>query len=254
MDGFLNYCQKWMRFDRKRSVWQGKMALTGMLFCGLAVPVWGQSEKVPDASSVPVTQEDSHDAMMLDSTCMDLSPSCNPFPSRPFSETFSDPFWMSAPGLDGVDRGWMGHPCGWWPLHAGFNAQFTFSATMGWGKHAPSGVGFGQHVAFAWAQSITPRLSVAAGIFAQHLDWGPWKLTDIGVGAVVAYEASDRLRLYGYLSQSVTPVHDTRPYGLFSPFSPYGLPSGRYPTRIGGMAELKIGENAFFSISVEHTH
>lgn len=135
-----------------------------------------------------------------------------------------------------------------WRLHEGFNAQFGLSLTAGLGKHAPKGVGFGQTAAFAYVMPINKRLSLAAGLSAANFDWGMWRLTNVGVGGVLAYKVNDNINLYAYGQKSFLPRATT--YGQLSKMSfPvfYSLPS----SRIGAAAEFKIGKNAMIGVSVE---
>lgn len=135
-----------------------------------------------------------------------------------------------------------------WRLHEGFNAQFGLSLTAGLGKHAPKGVGFGQTAAFAYVVPINSRLSIAAGLSAANFDWGMWRMTNVGVGGVLAYKVNEVVNLYAYGQKSFLPRATT--YGQLSkmPFPVfYSLPS----SRIGAAAEFKIGKNAMIGISVE---
>ena len=135
-----------------------------------------------------------------------------------------------------------------WRLHEGFNAQFGLSLTAGLGKHSPKGVGFGQTAAFAYVAPITNRLSVAAGVTAANFDWGMWRVTNVGLGGVLAYKVNDNINLYAYGQKSFLPRATTyqqlskMPFPIF-----YSAPS----SRIGAAAEFKIGKNAMIGVSVE---
>lgn len=159
------------------------------------------------------------------------------------------PLDVCAPGLDGLHPWWGGLYGTAWRLHEGFNAQFSLSTSFAFGRHAPRGAGFGQSAAFAYARPLTDRLTVAASIYGQNMDWGAYHLRDVGVGAVVAYRATDRLNLYGYVTHSIMPRTDAmrRQGCLLSPFDDTAR------TRIGAMAEWKLGESTTIGISVEHT-
>lgn len=135
----------------------------------------------------------------------------------------------------------------WW-LHEGFNAQFSLSATMAFGKHAPSGVGFGQTAAFAYLAPITPRLSFGAGIYATNMDWGGWRRTDVGIGGMLAYKLTDRINLYAYGAKTFLPqaTFDKFRRDAFPLFLD-GLPRDRF----GAAAEFKIGNNAVIGVCVE---
>jgi len=161
-----------------------------------------------------------------------------------------------APSLDFGGYGWGGFaplsPDGldWgWRLHKGFNAQLSMSVSAAFGKHAPRGIGFGQTAAFAWLQPITPRLSVAAGVFASNMDWGAWRQTNVGVMGAVAYQATDRINLYVYGAKTFLP----RTANLRNRHTPFPIFFDQLRDRIGAAAEFKIGENASIGVSVERS-
>lgn len=141
------------------------------------------------------------------------------------------------------------HPYGWgsgWRLREGFNAQLDLSMTAAFGRHAPGGVGFGQNISLAYAKTLDQRWAVAVGLNARNMDWGSFNRQEAGMSAVVRYQASDWLNLYGYAFQKLTP--SSRP--LFYGFSPYyGMESP--DTRIGAAAEIKLGKNAVLNMSVD---
>ena len=151
--------------------------------------------------------------------------------------------WMHGVGLDGWGGGLYGVG---WRLHEGFNAQLGLSTSFGVGRNRMKGVGFGQSAAFAYALPIGKRWSVAASLYAHNMDWGNYHLRDVGVGAVAAFRATERINLYGYVTHSFVQPDWQRAGCLYSPFMDY------VRTRVGAMAEFKIGENAFFGISFEH--
>ena len=155
----------------------------------------------------------------------------------------------TAPGSAGLDGccGWCGGLYGiGWRLHEGFNAQLGLSTSFGVGRNRMKGVGFGQSAAFAYALPIGKRWSVAASLYAQNMDWGNYHLRDVGVGAVAAFRATERINLYGYVTHSFVRPDWQRAGCLYSPFMDY------VRTRVGAMAEFKIGENTFIGISLEH--
>lgn len=156
-------------------------------------------------------------------------------------------FSLAAPGFDGCSPWFMGTYGPSWNLHEGFNAQLSMSISAGLGKHAPSGVGFGQSAAFAYALPLNKRFSLAAGVYAQNMDWGAYHNTDVGFSAVLGYKVNDVVSLYAYGTKSVKPKDDFRNVGYFPLYMDY------VRDRIGAMAEFKIGENAAIQISVEHS-
>ncbi len=151
---------------------------------------------------------------------------------------------LGAPGLDGCapwDYGLYGPT---WRLHEGFNAQFALSLTAAFGHGAPSGVGFGQSAALAYALPLGKRFDVAAGVYAAHLDWGGYQRTEGGFAALLRYRLTDRVSLYAYGSKRFLPTRHLR-----QDFFPLYLPAPK--DRIGAMAEFKIGSNAMIQVSVE---
>ncbi len=163
------------------------------------------------------------------------------------SRYFAPALTLGAYGLGGLSPWTTSFDGTSWRLHEGFNAQFGMSVSAAFGKHAPKGVGFGQTAAFAYVQPITPKLSVAAGLFASNYDWGAWRRTDVGFGAVVAYEVNDRINLYAYGSKSFLPKNNGFQFRR-DPF-PVFLEQAR--DRIGAAAEFKLGNNAMIGVSVE---
>lgn len=139
-----------------------------------------------------------------------------------------------------------GFPCGGWRLHEGFNAQLGMSLSVGVGRHAPRGAGFGQNAAFAYVLPLSRRFSAAAGVMVDRLDWGRYSYTDASVAAALRFEATERFSLYAYAAHSLTPASH-RPWSYLR--DPFSAPPRE---RVGVMGELKLGENAMISVSVEH--
>ena len=163
-------------------------------------------------------------------------------------ETYTEPALplldLGAPGLDGCapwDYGLYGPA---WRLHEGFNAQFALSLTAAFGRGAPSGVGFGQSAALAYALPLGKRFDMAAGVYAAHLDWGGYQRTEGGFAALLRYRLTDRVSLYAYGTKRFLPSHNLR-----QDFFPLYLPAPK--DRLGAMAEFKIGNNAMIQVSVE---
>ena len=145
-----------------------------------------------------------------------------------------------APYYDGaLDTGWE--------LHQGFNAQFSMGMTCGFGKNRIKGVGFGQTAAFAYVQPVTPKFSIAGGIYATNFDWGPWHTTDVGISGVLADQLTDRLSVYAFGSKSFIPKQNNlRTHSLSVPM--YWM---RPNNRFGAAAEYKFSEHFKMGISVE---
>ena len=157
------------------------------------------------------------------------------------------PYLMVAPGLDGCNPWLFGTYAPSWQLHEGFNAQLSMSVMAGFGKHAPKGVGFGQSGTFAYALPIGKHFSVAAGVYAQNFDWGPWHRTDVGIAAAFGYHINERISFYAYATKSFLPKTTPQPsFGI--PYYDWALRD-----RIGAMAEFKVGQNATIGVSVEYS-
>lgn len=148
---------------------------------------------------------------------------------------------IASPALPDVFSGWR--------LHQGFNGQLGLSVTAGAGRHAPKGVGFGQTAVFAYVLPITPKLSLAAGLYARNTDWGGWRSTDAGIAGSIAYHPNDRVDLYLYGTKSFLPRDGRNAYGGFG--EPW---IDNFKDRIGAAAEFKIGENARIGVSLEYGH
>lgn len=128
-----------------------------------------------------------------------------------------------------------------WELHKGFNASIGMNVTFSPSKYAPSGVGFGQDVAFMYALPVNNRLSVAAGLYATNMNWGFINYRNIGIAGVAAFKLNDKITLYGYGNKSLMPQR--------SPMY-YPLPNFA-PDKFGGMINFKIGESSSISFGVE---
>ena len=109
---------------------------------------------------------------------------------------------------------------GSWSLHPGLNVQFGMSASVAFGKHAPSGVGFGQNVALAYVKPVSTRLLFAAGVFA-----------------------TEKLDVYAYATASLVPKSAL----LWSPY--YWDAPAKY--RVGMGANWKVSDSFSLGLSVE---
>lgn len=152
-------------------------------------------------------------------------------------------------GLGGYSPLYGGFGDGTWRLHEGFNAQFGLSLSAAFGHNAPRGVGFGQTAAFAYLAPVTKRLGIGAGVFASNLDWGMYRQTDVGIGAVLAYRVNENINLYAYGTKNFLPRSTRFPLHSFDGIHPFFFEQLR--DRIGAAAEFKIGEKTMIGISVE---
>lgn len=154
-----------------------------------------------------------------------------------------------------------------WPLHQGFNAQLSMNVTTAFGKGAPSGVGFGQSIALAYAAPVSKKVNVAVGVHAQNMDWGTYHHNNVGVSAAVTYRPNENVYVTGYVVKNFGPrrvrptytpcasLYPLRPASLaFGPqrFSPHPYLYDDFSTRIGASADFKIGEHSYIHVSFEH--
>ena len=166
--------------------------------------------------------------------------------SLPLLPATPTPLFCSPLGYAWAPDYWGGTP---WRLHEGMNAQVGMSLSVGLGKHAPSGVGFGQSLAMAYALPLNGRFTVAAGVYAHHMDWGGWRSTDAGVAGIVGYKVSDTVSLYAYGSKTFLPKEND----LRFRHNAFPLYWGEPKERVGAAAEFKLGENGLIGVSVEHS-
>ena len=132
---------------------------------------------------------------------------------------------------------------GAWNLHHGLNAQVGMSLSVGLGQNRLRDVGFGQTAALAYALPLGKRWFGAAGLYAGNMDWGSYHSTDVGIGAMVAYQANEKLWLYGYATKQLNELA----------LSPHLCPLQFVPQgdRMGLGMDLKLSEYASIQINVE---
>lgn len=148
-----------------------------------------------------------------------------------------------------------------WSLHEGFNASVGFSVSAGLGKNRPKGVGFGEHLAAAYAMPFgkDKRWIGAFGVYADRLDWGSYRRVEAGVAGILGYNVNDWCNLYVYGAYNFVPGRDNGPnpyalrypYGMMDfgyPFDPFG----NVKARIGAAAEFKVGNAASITVAFEH--
>lgn len=152
----------------------------------------------------------------------------------------------------------LGGP-GMWSLHEGLNANVGFSVSVGLGKHSPSGAGFGEHFAAAYATPFgkDKRWVGALGFYVNRLDWDRFHNTEAGVAGLLGYRVNDRCSVYAYGTYNFLPdlSHGPNPYvmrygaypggwGTAYPFDPYS----QLRSSIGAAVEFKLGDDAFWSL------
>lgn len=215
------------------------------LLAALAVPAAAQ-----EVNSLPKLADELLEEVHCDSaaTALIAAPAetdslLQPVPYRPL--VLCTPWGLGDPGM--------------WSLHEGLNANVGFSVSVGLGKNSPSGAGFGEHFAAAYATSFGKykRWVGALGFYVNRLDWDRFHNTEAGVAGLLGYHVNDRCSLYAYGNYNILP---TSPHGL----TPYAMRYGVYPggwgtaypfdpysqlrSSIGAAVEFKLGDDAFWSL------
>ena len=134
-----------------------------------------------------------------------------------------------------------------WQLHSGLNVSLGASVSAQFGKHARSGVGFGQSISAMYAMPLSERASLAVGGYFNNLSWGRDNFREAGLSAVFGYQFDEHWEAYIYAQKSLTNNHQA-PLPLYSSmYSLGGLHNG-WGDRIG--ATVRYNFNPSFSIEV----
>lgn len=134
-----------------------------------------------------------------------------------------------------------------WQLHSGLNVSLGASVSAQFGKHARSGVGFGQSISAMYAMPLSERASLAVGGYFNNLSWGRDNFREAGLSAVFGYQFDEQWEAYIYAQKSLTNNHQA-PLPLYSSmYSLGGLHNG-WGDRIG--AAVRYNFNPSFSIEV----
>lgn len=134
-----------------------------------------------------------------------------------------------------------------WQLHRGLNVSLGASVSAQFGKHARSGVGFGQSISAMYAMPLSERASLAVGGYFNNLSWGRDNFREAGLSAVFGYQFDEHWEAYIYAQKSLTNNHQA-PLPLYSSmYSLGGLHNG-WGDRIG--AAVRYNFNPSFSIEV----
>ena len=134
-----------------------------------------------------------------------------------------------------------------WQLHSGLNVSLGASVSAQFGKHARSGVGFGQSISAMYAMPLSERASLAVGGYFNNLSWGRDNFREAGLSAVFGYQFDEHWEAYIYAQKSLTNNHKA-PLPLYSSmYSLGGLHNG-WGDRIG--AAVRYNFNPSFSIEV----
>lgn len=128
-----------------------------------------------------------------------------------------------------------------WELHSGFNASLTMGVTCSLGKNRFPGVAFGTGLAGMYAIPITPRFTVAAGGFLNHITWQGRGGVDFGISGLAGYQLTDKISIYAYGSKTL----------VRNAFCPPFLYDDYYTDRLGGMIHFDVSDKFSFSVSVE---
>lgn len=128
-----------------------------------------------------------------------------------------------------------------WELHSGFNASLTMGVTCSLGKNRFPGVAFGTGLAGMYAFPVTPRFTVAAGGFLNHITWQGRGGVDFGFSGLAGYQLTDKISIYAYGSKTL----------VRNAFCPPFLYDDYYTNRLGGMIHFNVTDNFSFSVSVE---
>lgn len=128
-----------------------------------------------------------------------------------------------------------------WELHSGFNASLTMGVTCSLGKNRFPGVAFGTGLAGMYAIPITPRFTVAAGGFLNHITWQGRGGVDFGISGLAGYQLTDKISIYAYGSKTL----------VRNAFCPPFFYDDYYTDRLGGMIHFDVSDKFSFSVSVE---
>lgn len=128
-----------------------------------------------------------------------------------------------------------------WELHSGFNASLTMGVTCSLGKNRFPGVAFGTGLAGMYAFPVTPRFTVAAGGFLNHITWQGRGGVDFGISGLAGYQLTDKISIYAYGSKTL----------VRNAFCPPFLYDDYYTDRLGGMIHFDVSDKFSFSVSVE---
>lgn len=131
------------------------------------------------------------------------------------------------------------------PLHQGLNATVGMNLRMAFGKYAPQGVGFGQNLGLTYLHPLNKRLTLAVGLYANHLQWDNYDHTAMGVSAQLAYAVHPRISLSAYAMKRLT----NTPTFSYLDYSPFCVdPKERY----GVAVDFKISPSFKVGLSCEY--
>lgn len=139
-----------------------------------------------------------------------------------------------------------------YPLHDGLNVSVGMRVESEFGKHARSGVGFGQTVSATYLHPLSKHLWLTAGGYIDHVYWGGDSYTAAGLHGELDYQFDPHWAAYIYGQKSF--VHDGGlVYGRFGgtgygrAFSPFNYDA--LNDKLG--AGVRWTPNPSFSVEVQ---
>jgi hypothetical protein len=139
-----------------------------------------------------------------------------------------------------------------YPLHEGLNVSLGMRVESEFGKHARSGVGFGQTVSATYLKPLTKHLWLTAGGYIDHVLWGGDSYTSAGINGELDYQFDPHWAAYLYGQKTF--VHDGGfMYGRFggtgygSVYSPFNIDA--LSDKLG--AGVRWTPNPSFSLQVQ---
>ena len=133
-------------------------------------------------------------------------------------------------------------PLSFWnplPLHTGLNAQLSLSTMVAFGKHSPSGVGFGRSVSVVYASPLSKGFSYTLGLNSEGINWGGYRYNVATVGGSLNYTADNRwiFSIEGYKD-----LANRSAFNAYRPFHP--------DSYVGGAVGYKFNDSLFLQVSV----
>ncbi|MBF0961318.1 MAG: hypothetical protein HXK20_04415, partial [Alloprevotella tannerae] len=89
--------------------------------------------------------------------------------------------------------------------------------------------------------------SLAAGLYADHLNWDGNNMTNAGVSALLSYQVNEKLCLYAYGEKNFFAGYTPSTF-FYGPYSYFNTPS----ERLGVGAEYKVNETLTLGLNFEH--
>ena len=93
-------------------------------------------------------------------------------------------------------------------------------------------------MALTYALPLNKHWSLAAGLYADHLNWDGNNMTNAGVSALLSYQVNEKLCLYAYGEKNFFRWIIRLRHSFIGPYSYFNTPS----ERLGVGAEYKVNE------------